>query len=32
VVALGKELIRIRSGRDFGWLSAEQLSEEQPAK
>ena len=32
VVAVGKQLIRIRSGRDFGWLTAKQLSEEQPAK
>ena len=32
VVAVGDALVRIRSGRDFGWIPSELLSEEQPAE
>ena len=31
VVAVGKTLIRIRSGRDFGWIPPDLLSETEPA-
>lgn len=31
VVAVGKTLIRIRSGRDFGWVPPDVLSETEPA-
>jgi hypothetical protein len=31
VVAKGETLIRVRSGRDFGWLPSELLTEDKPA-
>ena len=32
VVVVGETLIRVRSGRDFGWIPSELLSEEAPAE